>query len=170
MYQFNLWVKRIAYALNVLGGVSLLFIVIVVLLDIITRTLFGMTTGRIDFTFPGSFELVKFGLLFTLIYSMPYALNRGQVVVDLFTDKWSVETKSRLAGFYMLFFAIFGFLMTEALIQSGFSARASGETTQDLAIPMQYIYYLASVGMAVLGLRGLTVAYVLFTNRDGEMI
>lgn len=170
MYFYNLWVKRIAYALNVLGGISLIFIVFVVLADIITRTIFGLTEGRVNLTFPGSFELVKFGLLFALAFSMPYALNRGQVVVDLFTDHWSVKTKSRLAAFYMLFFAVFGFVMTNALIHSGLSAKASGETTQDLIIPMQYIYYLASVGMAVLGLRGISVSYVLLTNRDGEMI
>lgn len=170
MYQYNLWVKRIAFGLNVVGGVSLISIVVVVLADIITRTIFGATDGRVDITFPGSFELVKFGLLFTLAYCMPYALNSGQVVVDLFTDNWSAKAKGRIGAFYMLFFAAFGFAMTSALIHSGHDAKLSGETSQDLIIPMQYIYYLASVGMAVLGLRAVSVAYVLFFDRDGDLI
>ncbi|EAR08617.1 TRAP transporter small permease [Reinekea blandensis] len=169
MYQFNLWVNRIAYSLNIVGGISLLFIMLVVIADILTRTLFGMTKGEVDLTFPGSFEMVKYGLLFALAYCMPYGLNRGQVVVDLFTDNWSVKSKTRIAAFYMLFFAAFGFLMAENLIHSGSLAKQSGETTQDLMIPMFYIYYLAAVGMAVLGLRAVSISLILWFDRDGEL-
>ena len=164
------WVKKLAFFLNIIGGISLIGIVVVVLVDIVTRTIFGLTDGQIDITIVGSFELVRYGLLIAIAYSMPYGLSRGQVVVDLFTGSWSEKVKGKLLAFYMLFFGAFGLVMVYGLVQSAADAIVSGETTQDLIIPMQYIYYTAAIGMLVLGLRGLTVSYVLWFEQDGEKV
>lgn len=153
------WIRQFAFGLNMVAGLTLIATMLVVLLEIATRTVFGLSAGRIDLTFTGSFELVRWGLLFTLAFCMPYSLPRAQVVVDLFTDNMSERKKEILAGIYTLLFGVFGFLMAYLMVESIEGAIVSGETSQDLLIPMQYIYSLVAVGMLVLGLRGFSVAY-----------
>lgn len=153
------WIRKIAFGMNMLAGVFLIVAMVVVLLEILMRTLFGLTAGRVDFTFNGSFEIVRWGLLFTLAFCMPYSLARGQVVVDLFTDNMPAWMKEKLAGVYTLFFGIFGFVMTYLMIHAIQGAIRSGETSQDLLLPMQYIYAVTAIGMFMLGLRGFAIAY-----------
>lgn len=162
------WTRKVAFGLNMVAGGILVATMLVVLLEILIRTLFGITGGRLDITFHGSFELVRWGLLFTLAFCMPYSLPRAQVVVDLFTDNMSEWMKEKLAGLYTLLFGVFGFLMSYLMIESAHGAIATGETSQDLLIPMQYIYSITAVGMFMLGLRGFTVAYEQLFFRKGE--
>jgi len=163
------WIRQAAFVLNVVGGAILVVMLVAVLIDILTRTVFGLTGGRLDLTFQGSFEIVRYGLLLSLSFAMPYALPRAQVVVDLFTDNLPEWMKERLAGVYTLFFGVFGFLMSYRMVESAHSAVASGETTQDLLIPMTYIYVLTAVGMFMLGLRGVSVAYAEFFLKEKEI-
>lgn len=162
------WIRQAAYGLNLAAGVILIAAMLVVLAEILLRTLFGLTGGRLDLTFTGSFEMVRWGLLLSLTYCMPYTLPRAQVVVDLFTDNLPDWLKERLKGVYTLMFGIFGLLMTGLLHESAQHAMVSGETSQDLLIPMQFIYYLAAIGMLMLGLRGLALTYEEFFMTDGR--
>ena len=120
------WIRQAAYGLNLAAGVILIAAMLVVLAEILLRTLFGLTGGRLDLTFTGSFEMVRWGLLLSLAYCMPYTLPRAQVVVDLFTDNLPDWLKERLKGVYTLMFGIFGFLMTWLLHESGQHAMVSG--------------------------------------------
>jgi len=163
-------VRLLSFYLNVLGGICLVSMMVSVLADISTRTLFGLTDGAVDLTFTGSFELVRYGLLFAMVFSMPYCLDRGQVVVELFTEGFSVTAKARIAAFFTLFFGIFGGLMCYRLLHSAGAARLTGETTQDLLVPMSSIYTVAALGMAMLALRGLSLAYSLWYQRDGDVV
>jgi multisubunit Na+/H+ antiporter MnhF subunit len=81
-----------------------------------------------------------------------------------------VATKARIAAFFTLFFGIFGALMCYRLLHSASAARLTGETTQDLLVPMSSIYTVAAVGMAMLALRGLSLAYSLWYQRDGDVV
>lgn len=169
MRWFNLLVQKISFYFNVVGGIALVAIMLNVIADIATRTVFGATKGSVDLTYVGGFEIVKYGLMVAVAFSMPFCLSRGQVVVDIFTERLPVKIKSALASFYTLFFGLFGFLMMYRLIESATSAAATGETTQDLLLPMQYIYWTAALAMGVLGLRGLSLAYILLVERDGDL-
>lgn len=162
------WIRKSAYGLNLVAGVMLVATMAVVLAEILLRSLFGLTGGRLDLTFTGSFELVRWGMLLSLAYCMPYTLPRAQVVVDLFTDNLPDWIKERLKGLYTLLFGVFGFLMVWLMLKSASGAAMNGETSQDLLIPMQFIYYLASVGMLLLGLRGLALTYEEFFLTDGR--
>jgi len=160
------WIRKLSLGFNIIGGTALILTMVIVLLEILSRTIFGLTGGYVDLTFNGSFELVRHGMMITFAYSMPYCLARGQVVVDIFTDSWSSRIKSVMSGFYTLLFGIFGFLMTFRLIESAHTASMSGETTQDLALSMDIIYYIAAVGMFMLGLRGFALAWEQIFNDD----
>ena len=158
-------IRTLAFGLSLVGGAILVFSLVAVLADVAARTLFGMTGGNIDLTFRGSYEIVRYGLLLSMLYALPYALKDGQVIVDIFTDRLSYRNKERLAGVYIFFFGVFGFVLSQGLLNNIERANRSGQTSQDFGIPMAYIYYLALVGTVMLGVRGLAVTWEYFTDQ-----
>lgn len=162
------WIKIFAYWLSIAGGAILIFSMAAVLADVFTRTLFGATGGNIDLTFRGSYEIVRFGLLISILYALPYALKDGQVIVEIFTEKLPERIKNYSAGFFVFFFGVFGFLLSMGLLERIERAAQSGETSQDFGIPMGYIYSFALVGSLMLGIRGISVTWEYFTAQTGE--
>ncbi|SDH05962.1 TRAP transporter small permease subunit [Roseospirillum parvum] len=141
-----------------LAAVLLMAMVGVVLADIMSRTLFKLTGGGLDLTFPGGVELVSLGLLFTLLCAMPRAVESGQVVVDLTTHRLSPLGRRRLQGFFALGYAGLGAVMARhAGLDVSAAARAQ-ETTQDLLIPLAPIHAAEAVAAGVLTLAALRVA------------
>lgn len=151
-------VFRVAQAMYFLAGALLLAMVAVILVEVVGRTLFGVTAGAVDFTFIGGIELVSYGLLFTILFTLPYAVSRGQVIVDLFTDGLSERVKGILAGVYTLGYGLLGAAMTVRFVESTQSVAASGQVTQDLLLPLSYIYGVTAVATAVLTLRAVMEA------------
>lgn len=149
---------RLAHAMHVVSGVMLVFMVAIVLVDVATRFLFGTTEGALDLTFPGGVELVSYSLLFMVLFALPYSVSRGQVIVDLFTERLSERAKGVLAGAYLLGFALLGIGMAIRFYEAIWRTLETGETSQDLLIPLYYIFAIATFATAVLGLRGLLVA------------
>ena len=95
-------VDAVAYYMMQLSGLLIVTMMVTVLLDVTTRFVFGVTDGGIDLTFVGGIEIVKFGLLFTILFALPYCVDRSQVVVDLFTERLSERKKSFLESIYFL--------------------------------------------------------------------
>lgn len=156
--------RKLAYAMHVVSGFFLIAMMVTVLLDVITRSLFGMTEGSLDLTFIGGVEIVSYSLLFTILFALPHSIQRGQVIVDLFTEQMSERLKSILAGVYTLGFGMLGLGMTIRFYEAVGRLSSSGETTQDLLIPMSYLFAMATFAVAVLALRGLLVALQQFLN------
>lgn len=151
--------------MHVASGVLLVFMVAVVLVDVAARFLFGITEGALDLTFPGGVELVGYSLLFMVLFALPYSVSRGQVIVDLFTERLGERAKGLLAGAYLLGFALLGIGMAIRFTQAVGRTLETGETSQDLQIPLYSVFAVAAFATAVLGLRGLLVA--LRQIRDG---
>ena len=80
-----------------------------------------------------------------------------EVVVDLFTERLSERKKSALEGIYFLGYMLLGCGMTYRFYEATINASSSGETSQDLLVPMTYIYAATVFGTAMLALRSLTV-------------
>lgn len=151
-------VFRVAQVMYQIAGVFLVAMVLVILFEVVSRALFDITGGAVDVTYTGAIELVSFALLFMVLFSLPHAVSRGQVIVDLFTGGLSERAKSALAGLYTVGFALMGVGMTIGFVDSAGRVAASGEVTQDLLIPLSYIYGLTAAATAVLALRGIVVA------------
>ena len=149
---------RVAHAMHVVSGILLLVMMFTVLVDVVTRTLFGASGGRIDFTFRGGVEIVSYGLLFMVLFTLPYSVSRGQVIVDLFTEQLSDRLKAVLSGVYTFGFGLLGLGMSIRFFEAAQRVAETGETTQDLLIPMHYIYAITALATAVLALRGILVA------------
>ncbi|MGQ9367951.1 TRAP transporter small permease [Azospirillum sp. ST 5-10] len=149
---------RVAQALYFIAGVLLIVMMLVILADVVSRSAFGFTGGAVDVTFTGGIEIVSYVLLFMVLFTLPYAVARGQVIVDLFTNGLSERTKGVLAGVYTLGFGLMGIGMTIRFVESAERVAVTGDTTQDLLIPMTYIYGVTAFATAVLAARGVLVA------------
>jgi TRAP-type C4-dicarboxylate transport system permease small subunit len=163
------WVKRFTFVMHVISGVLLLGMMTSTLFDVITRALFNLTDGALDWTFIGSIEFTRYGLLIAIFFTLPYALGRAQVIVDLFTETLNPRAKNVLEGVYMLGFMLMGAGMSYRFFLSIEEVSMSGETTQDLLIPMTYFYALTSFATAVLALMALLEALKLFIHGRGEI-
>lgn len=158
MKQITRLVDAIAFWMQQLSGVLIVAMMVTVLLDVTSRFVFKVTDGGLDLTFIGGIEIIKYGLLFTILFTLPYCVDRSQVVVDLFTERLSDRKKSFLEGIYFLGYTLLGTGMTIRFYEAIHGAVMSGTTTQDLLIPMNYIYALTTFATAVLAIRALLVA------------
>ncbi|MGY0614932.1 TRAP transporter small permease [Vibrio sp. FJH11] len=151
-------VNRAAHIAHLVAGFILVSMMFITLADVITRAMFNFTDGSIDLTFVGGIELIKFGLLFAILLTMPHSVAKSQVIVDLFTDKMNQRLKIYLEAFYNLGFALLGAGMSVRFFEAIESAALTGETTQDLQIPLEYIYIGVVVATALLTIRALIIA------------
>ena len=158
MKMLSKWVERLAYVMHAIAGVLLVSLMLTTMADILSRLLFSLSDGVIDLTFFGGIEIVSYTLLFSILFSLPYSVSRGQVIVDLFTEDMSSRKKEFLSGFYTIGFGFLGLGMCIGLYEAMHRVAENGETTQDLLIPLYYIYGIAAFASAVLALRGFLVA------------
>ncbi len=158
------FINRVAYAMHSCSGVLLIGMMLVTLVDVVTRTLYGLSDGAIALTFIGGVELIKYGLLFTVLFTLPQSVGDSQVIVDLFTEQMSERTKIYLESFYLLGFALLGAGMTYRFYLAIEGALLSGETTQDLMVPMPWIYRFVVFATSMLTLRCLILTWDLITN------
>ncbi len=150
-------VRRLALAMHWASGVFLIVMIVTVLLDIVTRTVFGATAGAVDLTFRGGIEIVSYGLLFMILFALPYSVSRGQVVVDLFTEGLNERAKAILGGIYIIGFGLLGLGMAIRFVEAADRVAQTGETTQDLLIPMSFFYGVAGFAATILVFRGVLV-------------
>ncbi len=158
MRLFSNTVDSMAHWMHRVSGLLLILMMTLVVVDVATRTLFSVSSGEFDLTFLGGIELVSFGLLFCILFSLPHSVNKGQVVVDLFTQNISQTVDRLVSSLYTLGFAALGLAMSWRFYHAYQEALSSLETTQDLQIPMSHLYLLACFATAVLGLRSLLVS------------
>ncbi|MBM7456625.1 TRAP-type C4-dicarboxylate transport system permease small subunit [Oceanisphaera litoralis] len=145
----------IALLMYRLAGVLIIFMMLVVVADVAARALFAVTAGGLDLTFVGGIELVKFSLLFSMLFAFPHAVDKGQIVVDLFTQQMD-ETRLRFfTGGYTICFGFLGGALCWRFFEAAHSATQTGELTQDLLLPLSNIYYVAALALAMLAARGL---------------
>ena len=153
-------IERITHGMHLLGGVFLIAMMVVTLLDVFTRGLFTVTNGAIDWTILGGIELVKYSLLFTVLFILPHSVSRSQVIVDLFTERLQPRTKQALEAMYIFCFGLMGVGMSYSFYHLVEEAAMTYETTQDLLIPLTYFYAVACFATAMLA-----VSSVAYTSR-----
>jgi TRAP-type C4-dicarboxylate transport system permease small subunit len=161
-------IKQINYLMLIISGFILISMMCVTLADIITRSLFKASDGTIDLTFIGGVEYVKYGLLLSILFSLPYSVGKSQVVVDLFTEKLSVKIKSIMDGVFMLGFFLLGTAMAYRFYRGMIQSLNYGETTQDLLLPLFYFYGISAFACAMLSVSALTVALKLIILHKSE--
>ncbi|MBD3641898.1 MAG: TRAP transporter small permease [Marinobacter sp.] len=158
MSRFASIIDAISRAMLLISGFMLTAMMFIVLAEVLTRTIFGLSDGGVDLTFTGAIELVRFALLFAIIYALPWNVDRSQVVVDLFTHNLSERAVAALQAVCFLGYFLLALAMSYRFWGSIGHAQLTGETTQDLSMPMSFIYAATLAGTGMLCLRSLVVA------------
>jgi len=158
MSRFASVVDAISRVMLLISSFMITAMMLIVLAEVSTRALFGFTDGGVDLTFTGGIELVRFALLFSILYALPWNVDRSQVVVDLFTNNLSERAIAVLQALCFFGYFLLALAMSLRFWGSIGQAHLTGETTQDLSMPMSYIYAATFVGTMMLCLRSLIVA------------
>lgn len=158
MARFVTLIESISKAMLMVAALMVAAMMLVVLLDVLSRALFDLTSGKLDLTFIGGIELVRYSLLFAILYALPWNLDRSQIFVDLFTGNLSDRIVSLLKSLSYLGYFLLALAMTYRFWGSIGMSQMTGETTQDLEIPMPVIYAGIVFGTSMLGIRSLQIA------------
>lgn len=151
---------------ELIGGISLIVIVLVTIADVITRYVFKLTGGDFGFTIKGTVEIVSYMMLFALLAAFAAYVERSQVIVDVFTQGISQKWKGYLMGIFMVGYFALGVVFVFGLYESAMDAAEFGKVTQDLRISMTPIYLISSFLSALLAYRALYESINIF--RTGE--
>ncbi len=159
-------IEKISQIMYSLGGIFLISMLLITVLDILTRGIFTITDGNLDFTFIGGIEIVQYSLLLTVLLILPYSVKRSQVIVDLFTDRLKQQTKQVLEGIYLLSFGLMGVGMSYSYYHLCLEASETYETSLDLLIPLTYFYAIACFATAMLAISAATHSFqILFLEK-----
>lgn len=140
---------------QIIGGFSLIFIVMVTISDVVTRYLFKVTDGNFGFTVKGSVELVSYFMLFSLLSAFAAFVERSQIIVDVFTQKLNKNLKAYLMAIFLLGFMVAGLIMAWGMYENMHDAIKYSKVTQDLRLPMTPVYALGSLLCLLLAIRSL---------------
>ena len=151
---------------QLIGGISLIIIVLTTMLDVIARYIFKLTGGEFGFTVKGSVEIVSYFMLFALLAAFAAFVERSQIIVDVFTQKIPKSIKGYMMGVFMLGFFIIGIVFAWGLFESAVDAIEFGKVTQDLRVSMMPIYLVSAFLSALLAIRSLIESINIF--KTGE--
>ena len=156
----------IAKICQVIGGISLIVIVLATIADVVSRYLFKLTGGDLGFTIKGSVEIVSYFMLFALLSSFAAYVERSQVIVDVFTQKMPQHIKGYMMGIFMMGFFFIGVVFTWGLYESAHDAAHFGKVTQDLRLSMTPIYAFSAFLSLLLAIRSIIESINIF--KTGE--
>ncbi|MCH8530994.1 MAG: TRAP transporter small permease [Saccharospirillum sp.] len=141
--------KHLIRACDIVAGLAMTFMMVVVASRILTRILFAVSDGELDWMFPGAIELASYSLLVVVFASFPRAIDSGLVNVDLFTEKFPLAINALLDRFWALVSALIALGIAYQNWGQMISAYRRGHSTQDLDIPLYFFYgYIVAATLA----------------------
>jgi len=172
MYPFFLRLSRV---MAVLGGLMLTFLIVMVCVSILGRSLNGILhsdgvmaamPGMAEWLLAfgigpinGDFEMVETGVAFAIFAFLPLCqITGGHASVDIFTSKLSARTNRLLQ---MLIDLLFAFVLVVIAVQlfGGLQSKLrSGQTTLILEIPVWWGYAICMLGAVTAAVVGVYVA------------
>lgn len=139
-------VKRIAWGLHLVAGVTILAIMTVTVAGVIGRYFFNHPLGwTVEVTQLGMVLIVYLGVAFT------ESLN-GHVVVDILFGRFPKRVQRYVAALAFLFGISVVIVGGWQLLNFYSVLRAGGYSTAVLAIPIHYLVALAAFGLLIYGL------------------
>ena len=129
--SFIRWISRF---LNVIAGVSLTFLMLLTISDVILRFL--------KVPIPGTYELVGYSGAVAIGFSLPFtSWMRAHIFVDFFTMKFSKRTRNIFNIATRCIVIILFFLIGWNLIKYAMDLHKSGEVSLTLQVPFYYVAY-----------------------------
>ncbi|WP_394690651.1 TRAP transporter small permease [Hoeflea sp.] len=136
----HIWLLRLATLSAVLGGAVILTVALIVTVSVIMRNvgLRGIT---------GDFELVQMSCVFAAGLFLPLCqLNKGHVMVDLFTNWLPEKTVARIDQFWTLVFALAWACLFLYMFRGMEEIRAYDDRSMLLKIPMWWGFVPSIIG------------------------
>lgn len=133
------FLARSSDVLAVLGGLSLIMVILVTVISVVGRTVFNRPLL-------GDAEIVEIGCAFAVFSFLPYCQMRGaNIVVDFFTKPLPKAVRDWMDSVCSLLFAAVVALLTWRLALGGLDAYRNGDFSTFLQIPAWWGYLAAFV-------------------------
>lgn len=139
--------ERVVFAASriwaLLGGVVLLAVMLMTVSSVAMRATLG-------FPILGDFELVEMGTAVAVFAFLPYCQQaRGNVVVDVFTQKAPARMNAALSATGSLLLALFAVLLLWRMAWGAWDFYRYGEETTNLGIPRWWAFPPILVSLAL---------------------
>ncbi|MEP4034048.1 TRAP transporter small permease [Roseibium polysiphoniae] len=130
---------------EVIAITAILSLFIVVAVNILMRVVFDVSGTQINLMIPGAIELASYALLIAVFASLPAALEKGLIRVDVLTVMMPKGLSEALDRFWYL--VLFLFAAALAWLFTGQVAETfeRGEVTQDWAVPLWIPYLIITM-------------------------
>ena len=113
--------------------------------NIIARQIHDLSSGNINFMIQGAVELSKYALLIIIFSALPRAITQGMVRVDLLSKRFPQAFRHLLNKLWSILIAGFTSILAWLFSQKALLTFSRGDATQDLQIPLFYIYSFISL-------------------------
>ncbi len=134
MNGFLKTVTGISRLLNIIAGTSLIFLMLLTIIDVLLR---GFSKPL-----PGTYELVAFAGAVVIGFTMPQtALSRGHIYVDFLIAKFSQRVRNAYNITTRCVVFILFFLTGWNLFKYGWDLQRSGEVSPTLQMPFYPVAY-----------------------------
>lgn len=143
-------VRAITAAFNTLAALAVVFMMLNVTGTVLMRIVHAMTGGAVNLIWQGSIEMAVLSLTVVVFAALHGAFLVGAIKVDLFTEWLPPAAQRVIDGLYGLLYALFSGAMAWRFSQAMATTYQRGDATQDLLIPMFYIYAFLAVACAAL--------------------
>lgn len=170
------FVDRLARTFSILGGVTLTFLIILICLSVLGRSLNGIFhSDSMEALLPsfaawalstgvgpinGDFEIVEAGMAFAIFAFLPLCqLHSAHASVDIFTSKLPPRVGVWLRALIEVIFAAVLVLIAWQLFLGTGSKFRSGQTTLLLQFPAWWSYAASLIAMTVAALVAVYVGY-----------
>lgn len=138
------WLGWLCNLFAMLGGVTLLAMLLVTVASVTRRTLLGAPV-------PGDFELVEIGSAIAIFCFLPWAQASGaNVVVDFFTQGAGARLTHLLEAIGDLLYLLIAALLLWRMLHGAAEMREYGEQTMVLRIPLWWSFPVILPAMALL--------------------
>jgi len=138
--------RRIALWCAVAGCTAACLVAVLTVVSIVGRTLWS-------WPIPGDVELTQFGIALCIALCLPWCqLQRGNIIVDFFTQRSGPRTKRGLDAFGSLLLAVMVGLLAWRSAAGALAVGEANETTMILGLPMWVSYAALAPGLALTSL------------------
>lgn len=145
-------VRLVADSFNVLAAAAVVFLMLNVAGAVLVRTVHALTGGVVNLIWAGSIEMAGLALNVIVFAALHRTFVVGAIKVDLFTQSLPHVLQRLIDGAFGLVYAVFAGGMTWQYYHATLTTFERGDATQDLLIPLFYIYAFLTVASAALAL------------------
>jgi TRAP-type C4-dicarboxylate transport system permease small subunit len=132
------WLVRVMKGMREISCISLIFIVVFTMVDIICRAIYKPIVG--------TYELVSFAGAMTIGFALPItAWEKGHIFMEFIVERLSARTQTLISGFTRVLVMLLFLFIGIALYVVGSEMRTSGEIALSLKIPVYPIVYAVSI-------------------------